>query len=77
MLIMNWRYYDMKKRRKNAVAPNPIPGFPNVLPAWSPLPGLKLGEAFVPPQRYSVTFSPDVALAKGTLFPELVSPYYG
>jgi len=63
-----------KKKEQDFVLPVPSV-FPNVLPAWSPLPGLKYGEAFVPPQRYARTWPPNIALAKGTIFPELYSPY--
>lgn len=67
----------MKKRCKEKETVIPIPAvFPNVLPAWSPLPGLKYGEAFVPPQKYARTWGPEEALAKGTIFPELYSPYH-
>lgn len=67
----------MKKRCKEEKAFLPVPAmFPNVLPAWSPLPGLKYGEAFVPPQKYTRTWDPGEALAKGTIFPELYAPYF-
>lgn len=33
------------------------------------------GHAYTPNQKLNKTFTPDVALKKGTLFPELVSPY--
>jgi len=68
----------MKKRDKGKKAAMPVPAMiPQVLPAWSPLPGLKYGEAFVPPQTYGRTFGPEEALRHGTIFPELVSPYQG
>jgi len=68
----------MKKKCKEKEMVLPVPAvFPNVLPAWSPLPGLKYGEAFVPPQQYTRTLSPAEGLAKGTIFPELFSPYFG
>ncbi|MDQ0286615.1 hypothetical protein J2Z49_001729 [Desulfofundulus luciae] len=38
-------------------------------------PPLRLAQAYVPPQRYGRTYSPAEALEKGTLFPELYSPY--
>ncbi|MFZ5975596.1 MAG: spore coat associated protein CotJA [Bacillota bacterium] len=38
-------------------------------------PGLPLAQAYVRPQTYCRTFSPQEALKCGTLFPELVSPY--
>lgn len=40
-----------------------------------PQPGLRLAQAYVPWQRYGRVFSPPEALEKGTLFPELYSPY--
>lgn len=39
-------------------------------------PHLKLAQAYVPYQKYSTIFSPQEALKQGTLFPELVRPYY-
>lgn len=33
------------------------------------------GHAYVPNQRMTKTFTPDVGLKHGTIFPELVSPY--
>ena len=33
------------------------------------------GESYVPVQRMNKTFTPDVGLKMGTIFPELVSPY--
>lgn len=33
------------------------------------------GHAYVPNQRMTKTFMPDVGLRMGTIFPELVSPY--
>ena len=35
----------------------------------------KLAHAYVPFQRYVENYSPNEALAKGTLFPELWMPY--
>ena len=35
----------------------------------------KLAEAYIPYQRYTVSFSPMEALQHGTMFPELVKPY--
>lgn len=34
-----------------------------------------LGQSYVPIQRMTKTFTPDVGLRMGTIFPELVSPY--
>ena len=66
----------MKKRCREKADIVPFPAvLPNVLPAWSPLPGLKYAEAFVPPQRYVRTWGPEEGLHKGTIFPELFSPY--
>ncbi|HBV98726.1 MAG TPA: hypothetical protein DEF36_17050 [Desulfotomaculum sp.] len=36
---------------------------------------LKLARAYIPWQRYGPTYSPREALERGTLFPELYSPY--
>lgn len=33
------------------------------------------GQSYVPIQRMNKTFTPDVGLRMGTIFPELVSPY--
>ena len=33
------------------------------------------GQSYVPIQRMTKTFKPDVGLKMGTIFPELVSPY--
>ena len=38
-------------------------------------PPLKLATAYVPPQPYTKQFSPEEALKKGTLWPELYTPY--
>lgn len=45
-----------------------------VSPAVKPMP-MKLAHAYVPYQYYTAAFNPTEALAKGTLFPELYSPY--
>lgn len=36
----------------------------------------KLAEAYVPYQEYKTSYSPEEALEKGTMFPELYSPYH-
>jgi hypothetical protein len=59
----------------------PAPNAP-VIPSAKSYPGgmtppLRLAQAFVPWQRMSQVFSPAEALAHGTIFPELVSPYKG
>jgi len=36
----------------------------------------RFGAAYVPRQRLNEVFEPEVALKHGTLFPELVDPYY-
>uniref|UniRef100_A0A7C2IVP5 Spore coat associated protein CotJA n=1 Tax=Ammonifex degensii TaxID=42838 RepID=A0A7C2IVP5_9THEO len=41
----------------------------------SPCPELRLATAYVPPQGYGKQFSPEEALQKGTLWPDLYSPY--
>ena len=35
-----------------------------------------LGQSYVPIQKMGKTFLPDVGLKMGTIFPELVNPYY-
>jgi hypothetical protein len=35
----------------------------------------KLAEAYVPYQRYTISYRPEEALEKGTMFPELYDPY--
>jgi len=59
------------------IAPR-MPGFPN-MPAnpSGATPPLQLARAYVPWQQMGQVFSPAEALARGTLFPELVSPYPG
>lgn len=52
----------------NRCAPYPDPGF------YYPL--QCLGYPYIPWQKYLCTFTPRKALEKGTLFPELYSPYY-
>lgn len=39
------------------------------------LAGRRLARAYVPFQRYTRRFDPDEGLAKGTIFPDLYSPY--
>ncbi|HHY93476.1 MAG TPA: spore coat associated protein CotJA [Firmicutes bacterium] len=41
-------------------------------PLWQ---GGELARAYVPPQVYAQTFSPQEGLKAGTIFPELVRPY--
>lgn len=36
---------------------------------------LELARAYIPFQQYTVSFSPQVALERGTMFPELYRPY--
>lgn len=45
------------------------------VPASSFIVSTQLAQAYVPWQRYGVTYSPQEALEKGTLFPELYRPY--
>ena len=35
-----------------------------------------LGQSYVPWQTMDETFKPEIGLKKGTIFPELVNPYY-
>ncbi|MEW6173806.1 MAG: spore coat associated protein CotJA [Bacillota bacterium] len=37
---------------------------------------VRLTTAYVPPQCYGTQFPPDEALKKGTLWPDLYSPYH-
>ena len=37
---------------------------------------LRYGNAYVPNQTFKTVFSPAEGLANGTMFPELVNPYY-
>jgi hypothetical protein len=50
---------------------------PITMPATVPLivPNAQLAAAYVPIQYYVSSFPPPVALEKGTMFPELFSPY--
>lgn len=45
------------------------------IPASTLIVSTQLAQAYVPWQRYGVTYSPQEALEKGTLFPELYRPY--
>ena len=36
---------------------------------------MRLGRAYVPVQEYRENYSPEVALRRGTFFPELYIPY--
>lgn len=58
-------------------APN-MPLFPNTPPyRGGMMPPLQLAHAYIPWQQMGRVFSPAEALAYGTIFPELVSPYPG
>lgn len=53
-----------------------MPGFPGTPPyPGGTMPALRLATVYVPWQHMGQVFSPAQALAHGTLFPELVSPY--
>ena len=41
------------------------------------LSGLPLAMAYVPMQKWNETYEPAMALARGTLFPELDKPFLG
>ena len=43
--------------------------------ASSLMASVKLAQAYVPWQRYGAIYSPQEALEKGTLFPDLYRPY--
>ena len=49
------------------------PGRPPVNPPYHPpaQPGMRLAHAYVPWQTYDTVYSPQEALNRGTLFPEL------
>jgi hypothetical protein len=38
-------------------------------------PKLRLARAYVVIQKYNTTYSPEIALVRGTIFPELYFPY--
>ncbi|HHX51144.1 MAG TPA: spore coat associated protein CotJA [Clostridia bacterium] len=59
--------------------PRPPFGYPPIPPGPGPEcpPGMELAQAYVPWQTFGRTFSPQEALQKGTLFPELYRPYGG
>lgn len=58
--------------------PSNYPPAPNTPPYRSGMmPPLQLAHAYVPFQHMGRVFSPAEALAHGTIFPELVSPYPG
>jgi len=50
---------------------------PNCIPQETVLTNVKLATAYVPFQKLCSTLSPVEGLIKGTIFPELVSPYVG
>ena len=68
----------------NPYLPNiePAPGAPGTpghpcVPQETVIKDVKLARAYVPFQRLCSTYSPIQALCRGTLFPELFSPYKG
>jgi len=71
-------YFNQYRQSLNyPPAPN-MPGIPNKLSyPGGAMPPLQLARAYVPWQHMGQVFSPAEALAHGTLFPELVSPYPG
>ncbi|WP_089612243.1 spore coat associated protein CotJA [Dehalobacterium formicoaceticum] len=44
-------------------------------PMPSPMPGIRLAQAWVPHQPYECLFPLNEALIKGTIFPNLYQPY--
>ncbi len=40
-----------------------------------PVMGLSLARAYIPPQMYNTRWEPMEGLLRGTIFPELFSPY--
>jgi len=51
--------------------------YPHCIPQEMVLTNIKLARAYVPFQKLCDTYSPVEALVKGTIFPELFSPYEG
>ena len=49
----------------------------NCIPQETVIRNVRLAAAYVPYQKLCTTFSPIEALSKGTVFPELYSPYEG
>lgn len=45
------------------------------VPQETVIEGVRLAAAYVPYQKFCTVFSPLEGLARGTVFPELVSPY--
>ena len=60
---MNQRYMDDINKPEKAARPI----FPE---------GIELARAYIPFQVYTRSFSPEEALVKGTMFPELYRPYH-
>ena len=58
---------------KNFKCPHPD----NCIPQETYIRDVRLAAAYVPYQKFCTMFSPLEALAKGTVFPELYSPYEG
>lgn len=50
---------------------------PNCIPQEAVIRNVRLAAAYVPYQKLCTIFSPIEALSKGTVFPELYSPYEG
>lgn len=55
----------------------PCPQMGYCVPQETVIEGVRLAAAYVPFQKYCTRFSPMEGLMKGTVFPELVSPYEG
>lgn len=54
-----------------------FPPMGNCIPQETVIENVRLAAAYVPFQKYCTRFSPMEGLMKGTVFPELVSPYEG
>ncbi|OPY55880.1 MAG: Spore coat associated protein JA (CotJA) [Pelotomaculum sp. PtaU1.Bin035] len=69
--------YQYRHPLNYSPAPN-MTGLPIIPPyPGGIMPPLQLAHAYVPRQHMGQVFSPAEALAHGTIFPELVSPYPG
>ncbi len=65
----------VRRPRPMAACPCPAPA-PESCPATEPVPGL-LAISSIPMQTFGETYAPEVALCRGTIFPELDLPYCG
>lgn len=61
----------------NTLNPRNVPNMTNCVPQEMVIENVRLAAAYVPYQFMCELFNPVEALAKGTAFPELYSPYDG